>query len=174
MATRSSISIIKEDGTVSQVYCHWDGYISHNGVILFTYYQDADKVKELVNLGDMSSLGSEIIPTGNHSFDNPQDNVTVFFGRDRGEDDTKPNHFKDFKDFLKKGNFQEYNYIYKEKTKKWYLLDKRENKLKALKGLVEKELPNIADKYKKDFLNLIKKQKEEKEKSEPKTLKPKF
>lgn len=174
MGTRSSISIIKEDGSVSQVYCHWDGYISNNGVILFNYYQDVEKVKELVNLGDMSSLRSEIIPTGNHSYDNPQDNVTIFYGRDRGEDNTKPNHFKDVKEFLREGDFQGYDYVYKEKTKKWYLLDERENKLRALKGLVKKALPEIQNKYKKDFLNLLQQQKEEKKQQEPTTFKPKI
>ena len=31
MATRSTISIQKNDGTIRSVYCHWDGYCEHNG-----------------------------------------------------------------------------------------------------------------------------------------------
>lgn len=173
MGTRSSISMIKEDGTVSQVYCHWDGYISNNGIILFNYYQEADKVKSLIALGDMSSLYSEIIPSESHSYNKPQDNVTIFYGRDRGEKNTQAHHFKNVKEFLKEGNFQEYDYVYKEKNKKWYLLDQKENKLRALKGLIKKELSNIKSKYKKDFLDLLQKEKEDK-KQEIKILKPKF
>ena len=34
MGTRSTIALEYADGTVEQVYCHWDGYVSHNGLIL--------------------------------------------------------------------------------------------------------------------------------------------
>lgn len=77
MSTRSSISMIKEDGSVSQVYCHWDGYISNNGIILFNYYQNVDKIKKLISLGDMSSLKPEVEPNGYHTYNSPQDNVTI-------------------------------------------------------------------------------------------------
>lgn len=163
MSTRSSISMIKEDGSVSQVYCHWDGYISNNGIILFNYYQNVDKIKKLISLGDMSSLKPEVEPNGYHTYNSPQDNVTIFYGRDRGEKNTKPQQFKNIKEFLQGGNFEGYNYVYKEKSNKWYLLDRREHKLKALKGLVKKELSKTDKNYKQDFLELIEKQKEGKE-----------
>ncbi len=34
MATRSTIALEFADGTVEQVYCHWDGYLDHNGALL--------------------------------------------------------------------------------------------------------------------------------------------
>ena len=40
MATRSTIALEFADGTVQQVYCHWDGYIDHNGKILFENYSN--------------------------------------------------------------------------------------------------------------------------------------
>lgn len=155
MGTRSSIAIIKEDGSVSQAYCHWDGYVSHNGVILFSFYQNIDKIKKLISLGDMSVLRSEVDPSGNHTFDNPQENVTVFYGRDRGESNTKAQQFKNVKEYLEKGNFQGYDYVYKEKSNKWYLLDRREHKLKALKGLIKQELSSVHPKYKAAFLSVL-------------------
>lgn len=33
MATRSRIGIENQDGTVTSVYCHWDGYPENNGRI---------------------------------------------------------------------------------------------------------------------------------------------
>ena len=30
MGTRSSIAIKTEDG-IKAIYCHWDGYVDHNG-----------------------------------------------------------------------------------------------------------------------------------------------
>ena len=37
MATRSTISIQKKDGTIRSVYCHWDGYCEYNGVLLYNF-----------------------------------------------------------------------------------------------------------------------------------------
>ena len=70
MATRSRIAIENEDGTVDSIYCHWDGYPSHNGKILKEHYSDRAKLKQLIELGSISSLGSKIEPTGEHTFDN--------------------------------------------------------------------------------------------------------
>lgn len=57
MSTRSRIAYLESDGTIHSVYCHCDGYLSHNGIILEHYYKNFNKVKELISLGDISSLG---------------------------------------------------------------------------------------------------------------------
>lgn len=46
MSTRSTIGIRHEDGSVTKIYCHWDGYIEWNGAILQKYYNTADKEGE--------------------------------------------------------------------------------------------------------------------------------
>ena len=83
MATRSTIAIENLDGTVHQVYCHWDGYISHNGVILQTKYNDRKLVEQLISGGDISVLGSTVshVPI---SFDEPSA-YTKYYSY-RGED----------------------------------------------------------------------------------------
>ena len=86
MATRSRIGMEQEDGSVKSIYCHFDGYPSHNGRILNESFKDHDKVKSLIDLGDISFLREEIEPTGPHSFNSPQKGVTVAYHRDRGED----------------------------------------------------------------------------------------
>jgi len=59
MATRSRIGILNEDKmTVESVYCHWDGYLSNNGMLLGAHWTDGELVKELINRGDMASLGT--------------------------------------------------------------------------------------------------------------------
>ena len=60
MGTRSTIAMEFADGTVEQVYCHWDGYLEHNGQILARHYMDPFKVKELLALGGFSSLGADV------------------------------------------------------------------------------------------------------------------
>lgn len=56
MGTRSRIGIEMPDHTVVSVYCHWDGYVEHNGRILTERYQERDDVQELIDGGSMSSL----------------------------------------------------------------------------------------------------------------------
>ena len=101
------------------VYCHWDGYISNNGDILFHHYKSKNKVMKLINLGDISSLANEVdIPKDKiHNFDNPCDGVTVAYGRDRGEKDIEPiiSTEKEFWDDY----IEEYGYLYD--NGKWFV-----------------------------------------------------
>jgi hypothetical protein len=93
MATRSAI--IVHDGTHRNyrgIYCHWDGYPEHNGVVLLQHYTDPDKVAELISLGSVSSLGPEI--GEKHDFDSRDMNVCTFYGRDRGEEDVGATEFE--------------------------------------------------------------------------------
>lgn len=85
MATRSLIGV-KYDDHIKYVYCHWDGYPSHNGQILIENYMDKDKINELIELGDLSVLAPKIGDANN--FDKPDRDTCVFYGRDRGETDS--------------------------------------------------------------------------------------
>jgi hypothetical protein len=110
MATRSTIALEYADGTVDQIYCHWDGYLSNNGQILQQHYQDPFKVQRMMNLGDLSVLGPNI--GDQHDFDNAADYADcTFYGRDRGEKGTNARRFKDYADYLVNAQFEEYNYI---------------------------------------------------------------
>lgn len=97
MGTRSSIAIKTEDG-IKAIYCHWDGYVDHNGKILKEFYNTTDKVNELIALGDLSSLRQE--PGEAHDFDRGDDslgltdNWCMAYGRDRGEKDTEAQTFE--------------------------------------------------------------------------------
>ena len=68
MGTRSTIAIEFADGTVSQVYCHWDGYLENNGKILNTHYRDPFKVRELVDLGGFSTLQETVEETADGAY----------------------------------------------------------------------------------------------------------
>ena len=134
MSTRSSIAMIYKDGTVGAHYCHSDGYLSYNGEYLYEYYKDVNKVKELIALGDMSSLAPEVSPPegAEHSFDDRYDGVCVFYGRDRGESGTETQKYDSLEKYLVDGNFQEYDYIFKEKNTTWYLINHKTKKLQKL------------------------------------------
>lgn len=89
MGTRSRIGIVygfENELKVKSIYCHWDGYLEHNGALLMKYYNNYGRTEELINLGDISSLRPKISTKEEHSFDNPQEDVTIAYHRDRGED----------------------------------------------------------------------------------------
>ena len=136
MATRSTIALEFADGSVGQVYCHWDGYLDYNGRILAEHYTDPFKLRELIDLGDLSSLGPDI--GDKHDFDCPADikygtpeykawsedkqKVCTFYGRDRGEAGTAARYFKDFEDYRANHQCEEYEYILR-RDGRWYVAD---------------------------------------------------
>ena len=72
MATRSRIAIENQDGTVTSIYCHFDGYLAGVGKKLFNHY-DREKTEKLMELGDISVLGESTLNT-------------IAYHRDRNED----------------------------------------------------------------------------------------
>ncbi len=130
MATRSTIALEYADGTIGQVYCHWDGYLEHNGAMLFNYYSDPFKLRELIDLGDVSSLKPEIGEQhafGYHgttmdgdTYDKLYGNMCTFYGRDRGESGTMQKTFVDFQDYMVRFQHEEYAYILR-KDGVWYV-----------------------------------------------------
>ena len=116
MGTRSTIAVEHLDGTVSQVYCHWDGYLSHNGQLLITHYDTLAKAEQLVRFGDMSSLREKCIPDPErpHTFDVSQEDVTVYYGRDRLETGIAAKKYTSLTDYKENFNPEEYNYLFTE------------------------------------------------------------
>lgn len=64
MGTRSTIALEFADGSVSQVYCHWDGYLSGVGAQLESDYSDPFALQELIDGGDMSCIGEPYTARG--------------------------------------------------------------------------------------------------------------
>lgn len=112
MATRSRIAIENEDGTVTSIYCHFDGYPSGVGETLQRCYTDPEKVKKLIALGSISSLHENVdIPEGvGHSFENQVKGITVAYHRDRGEDFYQQQNAS--VDEFFKGDIEEYGYLF--------------------------------------------------------------
>ena len=94
MSTRSVIAIIDGDGNGQAIYCHSDGYpgAPHGvGHKLLSYWDDPDKMRELMQLGNLNRLGTII---GDRiAFtrpDNPDalarwQGQCLAYGRDRGD-----------------------------------------------------------------------------------------
>lgn len=128
MSTRSKIGILRKDGSVDHVYSHWDGYPEHNGVVLIENYNNINKLNELIKNGDMSILAEHIYPVPDkaHSFDHEegrQDDVCLFYNRDRGEDwkHTNPRTSKSLDRFIQDCKLSdcEFAYLFDEDKKEW-------------------------------------------------------
>ena len=131
MATRSTIAIQREDGTVAQVYAHWDGYLEGNGALLVNYYNTPEKVEELIAQGDISSLGTSVGKRHPFSVFEAKDDAdkaaqqeaedndwTTFYGRDRGEPGCEARVYKDVEDYETNYQPEEFNYFFIEG--RWY------------------------------------------------------
>jgi hypothetical protein len=101
MGTRSTIALEFADGTVEQVYCHWDGYLSNNGRILDDNYMDPFKVKALVALGGFSSLKETVEETALQAY------------TQRGED-LDINKYKNTDEYFDCCQQEEYDYILRD------------------------------------------------------------
>lgn len=129
MATRSRIGMEMPDGKIKSIYCHWDGYPEGVGETLEKHYQDPKKIEELLELGDISSLGSfydeeiskgdwkkfdELDPVKREELIKQAEDCTVAY-KDRGED-VPARIDENEEEFISKlGKCgEEYNYLYKE------------------------------------------------------------
>lgn len=132
MGTRSRIGVMHGD-VVKSVYCHWDGYLEHNGAILQEHY-DSAKANNLVAMGDLSSLGTQIgeqHPFSPHfdegskeAYDAAKEaGYCTFYGRDRGEKGTEWKVAHTFAEFLKQCDNCGAEYYYIMRDGVWYVGD---------------------------------------------------
>ena len=125
MATRARIGIENADGSITTSYHHWDGYPAGLGFNLISHWDDADKLREAISLGDASNWGKRIAPVGEHRFGNPEDGVNVYYGRDRGENNVGPVSFDNYDDFADNWNMagEEYAYVLR-RDGTWTMIDR--------------------------------------------------
>jgi len=134
MGTRSTIALEYADGTVGQVYCHWDGYLEHNGMILYKHYSDPFKVRELLDLGDLSSLGERI--GSQHAFDKAPEGECTFYKRDRKENGVAQKMFADYENYVRCHQYEEFEYILR-RDGVWYVADHSETFVALADALAE-------------------------------------
>ena len=133
MATRSTIALLRDNGEVVKVYCHWDGYLRNNGKLLVENYNTPEKIEALLAHGDISSLGAVV--GEKHPFDTydksklsaedlalaeraEAEDWTLYYGRDRGETGVEPKVYGNLGLYERNAQFEEYNYCFIYGT--WY------------------------------------------------------
>ena len=127
--------------------------------MLLNHHNTEEKVKELIELGDLSCLYENLKPLSeapvrsfwgegqhptikesDHSFDNAQKDVTVPYHRDRGEafnqrgDESLAEY-----SLNKEHQFEEYNYLWKDGQ--WFVRDNSNNWIILTAEIVKNDLP---------------------------------
>lgn len=121
----------EQNGSLKSVICHWDGYLSHVGRMLLTYYNTDEKANALIALGYLDILEKYLYPLpaslkryfdlernpkliSTHSYDSPQKDVTIAYHRDTNQE-FEQNTYSSLKDFEQDKPFIElYSYLFKD------------------------------------------------------------
>lgn len=85
MSTQCGIAV-RAGETFNTIYCHHDGYPRYMLSMLRENYNSLELATKLISFGDASSISEKLEPAGDHTFDGPEEDVCVFYHRDRGED----------------------------------------------------------------------------------------
>ena len=148
MATRSAIAIKHGRNTIKSVYCHWDGYPEHNGRILQEYWYTPIIINQLIEMGDISSLGAtigkkiEFDATPEYiqnDFEMAISYQCVFYNRDRGEN-TSFRTFETEAEFVEHYDEAGIEYYYLFDNGVWYVRNwSRDVEWKEVESLLTKQ-----------------------------------
>ena len=130
MSTRGHVAI-KENGKYKYIYNHHDSYIDGLGITLYKYYKDVNKVKELIALGNTSSIGSTVEEGGSKTYkehlDKPLEQrgtVAAFRDINRWKDCSEKVTWDEVKpkeaEYLADVFGQEFTYIFDVEETRWY------------------------------------------------------
>ena len=92
MSTHATISMLNQDGSVTSIYCHYDGYIGGVGHMLQRYFKTESYVEKFLARGHCSGVGDSI-------------RSTVYRG-------CPPFEYEDWQDYEENAQREEYNYMY--------------------------------------------------------------
>ena len=138
MGTRSRIGIQLKDDSILSVYCHYDGYPEFNGRVLRDHYNTVEKVRNLIDGGDMSCTWTN---AGWNNETLPETGPLYRTARGESMEDNAPRLDESIFDFLEKENNEEYAYIWTVNNK-WVCMkmnqfdDKQPEKVEIPAGTV--------------------------------------
>lgn len=131
MSTRCMIGIKEKDGNIRAIYCHHDGYPKGVGKVLLDFYKEERKVRQLLELGSISSLGAFPISEKEYAdiFDRkhiPNRDMSTFIACDDyaatgGMEDNEPDIFAGETGYLEDMQHSDRAYIYLFKNGQWYI-----------------------------------------------------
>lgn len=127
------IGILNKDGSVDSVWCKWDGQPFALGPKLRSFYNTAKRVRQLVSLGNLVSVGEMAnLPAGCTCFKDadPCLSITYAFYRDCGPKYDLEIRHDDNVDSYRKMKNDNHSFAYLYKSGKWYVVDCRDNTIR--------------------------------------------
>lgn len=131
MSTHAGIGMVQKDGSVKSVYLQFDGYPSGAGAILAGWYNTPARIEELLELGDLRSLGSKIAPMPGveHTLGNPQPDVVVAYNRDYCDEPQPAQIFPGKAEYERNGKAElDADYLYLFEDGRWLVWGVTRNK----------------------------------------------
>jgi hypothetical protein len=110
MSTSSRLGVVNEDGSVTSVYCHWDGDPDCLGVSLESCYKNVQDIQKLMSRGDLSAIESNV------NWENEPHSGPLYYA-DKGED--CPAIDSTYEKFLELCDDQGCDYFYLFKGGQW-------------------------------------------------------
>jgi hypothetical protein len=107
MSTRGRLGIELSDGSILSIYSHFDSYPEGLGVKLVEHFNTKEKVQELVDLGDISCIWTNL---GFNQETLPETGPLPYSAR--GED-CPPRLDADLCEYLLPDNSEEYAYVFR-------------------------------------------------------------
>ena len=124
MSKLCNIAIKENDGSIECINLYAVATVNREGLLLYQYYQDQNKIQSLIDLGDLIDLCQTVKndPFTMHDVVNRQKNVCVFFDSDAGEIGPKKRVYSSNEEFhneLKKKDF-DICFFYDKTIKQWF------------------------------------------------------
>lgn len=130
MSTRAHIGILNKDGTVREIYHHYDGHLDFLGAMLVKHYNTADRVNKLLDLGDMSVIGEEPVGYWNDDL-GAVDETKCRTYKERGESGYAARVHESVEEFLNDQFYQEdFTYLFYDGI--WFYREWNDHNLKVV------------------------------------------
>lgn len=122
MPNPATISILKQDGSIEQIYCYKQGELAKTGVMLYLFYTELEKINDLIQLKAIVQLEEDVginpidfinISDDNGGLSNKTLQLTC-------EKEIESEIYPTLKDFLNEMVRTGNDYLFKVGTKKWY------------------------------------------------------
>jgi hypothetical protein len=143
MSTNSKIAIEQEDGSIVGIYCHGDGYLEGVGSTLNEHWNNPEKLKPAIDLGDASVWGPVIGEKIN--FADRDESQNCYYGRDRGESNIEPRTYNNQQEYKEDEGFSSFIYLLKNTGEWQYSKYRDENWYSLKKGLEDIVRPGYSD-----------------------------
>lgn len=128
------------DNQYRTIWCAFDGYLEHTGVMLARHYNTEERVDKLLDLGNLSGVFPTLEPDPSkpHTWGNHQRNVTISYARDHGENGQEAT-VKTFDELNDDSAWTQTTYIFtKDKTWKYFHIGHLLEGLHELAPIVER------------------------------------